>query len=608
MNIEVLAADVVDQIAAGEVLERPSHLIKELIENSLDAGASEIEVEFAQGGRQVMVKDNGHGIASKDLAKAFLRHATSKIRRSDDLFRLTSFGFRGEALASVAAVSSLQIQSKAKGESESYRLQGEYGVFSDPQPSEGEPGTTLWIHNLFENVPARLKFLKSEAAEHGQIKQILKALALSNPDVQFRVRLKGELLYFWPKASFAERAQDILGVTLYEGQNEENGLHVRSLLAAPHDVLHQNRGLWLFVQGRYVQDRALAAAVAEGYRNLLMHGEYPIAVIDIQTPKDFVDVNVHPTKSQVKFENASTVFRAVVHAVRSVLEKAPWLGENERAVATATRPQPVESVAPTIAPPVTTERFQDESFGRIQYSQKSFPLTQVRDSLNRIEMDSELTRPFLTPDPTTTEPSTVSAGSTDFRWVNLQILGQADQTYIVAQSDRGLYLIDQHASHERVMFEKLMQQFKGGRFDIQNYLIPLVVELTPEEADACKDSLGELEKMGLSIEQIGPEQLAVSAAPTFVKESAVDRVVRSMAREMLSQGGSFAVEKKIGDYLATMACHSVVRAGQALSVEQMRELLAEMDRFPLSSFCPHGRPVSVFYGFGDIERQFGRIV
>lgn len=608
MSIRVLKPDVVGKIAAGEVLERPANLIKELVENSLDAGADSIEVEFDSGGREVLVTDNGGGIPREELALALERHATSKISDSEDIYRLNSFGFRGEALASIAAVSQLSLTSRVRGSKQGFRLNSEYGLLGDATPVSAREGTEIRIRSLFENVPARLRFMKSEAAEHGQINTTLKAMALAHESVGFKARSRGELVFNWPKGqTFKERALQILQTkALYEGSGTLGDVKVEVLVSSPQETLNVNRGIWLFVQGRWIQDKSLNVAVMEAYRNLLMHGEYPSAVIRITMPPSEVDVNVHPTKAQVKFRDNQTMFRAVSRAVREVLEKSPWLGPAAGHAVAGDSMSPEITGAELAAfhePSQYTPSFSAPEFERTQYATKAFPLSQVREVLKAYSSP-----PVGGLGDGVSRAESSSQPVIAFRWADLQVIGQLNQTYIVAQSNAGLYLVDQHAAHERVVFERLMTSFQAGRIEIQQLLLPLVFDFTAEEVEALIQQREAIEKMGLSIERMGPESVAVQAIPTVVSESAVSEALQKLAHEIVTNGASLAWEKIVGDIFASMACHSVIRAGQSQSAEQMKSLLAQMDEYPLSSFCPHGRPVFIKRGFGEIEREFGRIV
>ncbi|MCB0341782.1 MAG: DNA mismatch repair endonuclease MutL [Bdellovibrionales bacterium] len=619
--IEILSPEVVDQIAAGEVVERPAHLVKELVENSIDAGATQIEVEFDQGGRQVKIIDDGAGMGPSELPLALARHATSKIKLSSDLWDLHSFGFRGEALASISAVSKVQIRSRQKNSKTASRILSEFGQASAVESIGGEPGTTILVEDLFANVPARLKFLKSEAAESTQIKNVLRAMALAHPQVTFRVRHKNKLLFFWPAMStHLQRAKQILEVDeLFWGEGECNGIKTKAAMSSPNRTVKNSRQIWLFAQNRWIQDRSLQAAVIDAYRSLLMHGEFPVAAIWVSCDPEDIDVNIHPTKSQVKFLHPSDAFRSVNRAIRHTLETAPWLD-----AVLAADPQRISSssvseskVAYKTAPgPTTNFKFSDSEFQRTQYSQKS-----MMGTLQELGLKASPPKYEVTPSPSVeiasagseenfalNESSPFEVNEKKGYWSQLQVIGQANLTYIVAQTDRAILFVDQHAAHERVMYETLMRAWNSGNIEVQDYLLPLTFDLEPEEVESVIKLQPDFEKLGVYIDEMGPQTIGVRAAPAVIKEKSIQAAIELVATEMVEKGGSFALEKSISDICATLACHSVIRAGQALSVTEMTSLLKQMDEFPLSSFCPHGRPVYVEYPFSKLERDFGRIV
>lgn len=637
MSIEVLSPEVVNQIAAGEVVERPAHLVKELVENSIDAGASRVHVEFFDGGRIVKVIDNGKGMSPEDLPKSLERFATSKISKTDDLWSLRTFGFRGEALASISSVSKLTLTSRREGDDQAHQLISEYGAKKEIDKVGGSQGTTILIENLFENTPARLKFLKSDSAENTAIKSTLKAMAISHFDVEFRIQENGKLIHFWPACkSRKDRVEQILEMKpLFEGEASRGNVTAYAVFADPHNVAKTAKNIWLFAQNRWVQDRSLQAAVNEAYRNLLMHGEYPIAVVWVETDPDCVDVNIHPTKSQVKFQDPSFAFRAVAAALRGTLEQAPWLEESLR----PQKPQPladvtsadysstkglpnfalesVNSAGPASAVENSTEHvalnssvnltFQDTALNNTQFQKKDFKFSAM--AVNEPKVGYEVLKQSAASrgsfNPPSNSQSTENKGG---YWSSLEVLGQANLTYIVTQTREKIIFVDQHAAHERVVFEKLMTAWKGGKVDVQDFLFPLAIDMSPEKVEGLLIIAKEIERLGVHIESLGPGTVGVKAAPLMIKESILSSVLDKMAHEIVEQGGSFSLEKVVGDICATMACHSVVRAGQALGVEQMRSLLMDMDLFPLSSFCPHGRPVSVEYPFYKLEKDFGRIV
>lgn len=592
-SIQVLSPDVVNQIAAGEVVERPSHLVKELLENSLDANSTQIQIDVNFGGKFIKITDNGDGITKEDLPLALQRHATSKITQTNDLWNLSTYGFRGEALASVAAVSKLTLMSKAKKAKAGFQIKSDFGVISDVMPSSIDQGTQITVDALFENVPARLKFLKSDSAELAQIRNVIRALALAYPHVEFKLIENGKLDLFFKAQPDAKdlsvRASQVLGLDkVYTQENRYKSYVVKAYFSSPHDVQKTSKNIWIFAQKRWVQDRGLQAAITEAYRSLLMHGEYPQVVIDLECAPDLIDVNIHPTKSQVKFQEASEAFRAVHGAVRQGLELAPWMPKVSQNAETTSSYQSFVREIPQMQVADQT-RFTDlgSSLGNTQFKTK----LSVLEQLSQLKVDS---LPAVTEEP--------QGGY----WSSLQVLGQLNLTYLVCQKHDRMILVDQHAAHERVAFEKLMRKWKGGTIDQQDFLFPLAIDLSPEKAEALLVQTENIAKMGIEIESLGPSVIGVKSAPLFIKEAALPKIFDKMATDLVDYGGSYSLEKSIADLFATMACHSVVRAGQSLSQAEMVELLKAMDEFPLSSFCPHGRPVSIEFSFNEIEKQFGR--
>lgn len=577
--IQVLSNEIVNQIAAGEVVERPSHLVKELVENSLDAGSTQILIEVSEGGRFIRVLDNGSGISSFELDKALQRHATSKITKTDDLWNLHTFGFRGEALASAAAVSKMTLRSVEKSENRPAQIESNFGVLSEIKPSSHSRGTEIKIEKLFENVPARLKFLKSESSEAGQIKNVIKALALAHFTVEFKLLVNGELQLFYPqKKTRIERVCEVLEKKqMFEATGELDSFKCHAVYSSPHEVAKTSRQIWVFAQSRWVQDRALQAAVMDAYRSLLMHGEYPYAVIWLDCKPDQIDVNIHPTKSQVKFQDASNAFRVVHGTLRRALEQAPWIPSQK----TETSYQAQLISRANLGGAAETLKFSDHRFETTQFKSKDFELLSV---------------------PEVAKPQPVEG-----YWSSLQVIGQANLTYIVCQKEDRLVYVDQHAAHERVVFESLMKSWKQKKFEIQNFLFPLALDFSQDKVDVLLAHQKEIADLGFEIEQLGPESIGIKSAPLLIKDAGLGVVFERLALDLLNNGGSFAIEKKISDLFATMACHSVVRAGQSLSHHEMRELLNSMDQFALSSFCPHGRPVSVESSFTELEKLFGRI-
>lgn len=651
-TIRPLSEQTISQIAAGEVVDRPAHLVKELIENSFDAGASEIELDFSDGGRYVRARDNGRGIPPDQMSLALARHATSKIQKTEDLWRLKSYGFRGEALASIASVSDISLISRPKGENSSRRLRSQFGKNSRLEEISGIPGTTVIVQSLFKNVPARLKFLKSPAAESAAIKTVVKAMALSRQDVSFRVLQGGRLLFYWPaEKSLIDRARQIFGEKeLYWTEGRIGAYRMEAAAAAPNKTFKNRKSIWLFVCGRYVESRVMQAALMSAFRGLLMHGEYPLAIVKADGPGEEIDVNVHPTKSQARFKDSSVIFKLVERPVRRLLEQAPWT----RAWAngqTAKSGSPGASKSPAINE--ENLKFQSGELEKTRFPRPEFPSKasafqfQKRVSQNEggglsAEDYKSLSLPpagapsgapsgaaaagapgpgqfqnspdsrelkgapaVFSPSPQLPKSGKSRAG---FSWASLQVLAQAHLTYLVCQSDKAIMFIDQHAAHERVLYERLFLSWKKGAVDVQKLLIPFTLDLEEDQFEALFSLRGSLKAMGVTLEQLGPSAAGVTAAPAILKEKALQEGLLFLAREAAEKGGSFAFEKAVSDLSATMACHSAIRAGQALDEARMRELLKSMDEFPLSGFCPHGRPVFVEYPIARLEREFCRTV
>ncbi|HPI40723.1 MAG TPA: DNA mismatch repair endonuclease MutL [Pseudobdellovibrionaceae bacterium] len=620
MAIELLKPEVIDQIAAGEVVERPAHLIKELVENSLDAGSTQIEVHFSLGGRSVRIVDNGSGMSRMDLPKSLDRFATSKIATTDDIWRLKSFGFRGEALASIASVSEMQLISREQNTEQAYRLISRFGVREELDPISGSPGTSILIEKLFENVPARLKFLKSSAAESGAIKTALKALALANFSVEFKVFEESNLKFFWPKAkSIKDRATQVLEIEeLYEGQAVRESVHTTCLFSSPHQIAKSSKNIWIFAQQRWIQDRSAQAAVMEAYRNLLMHGEYPYTVVFLDVDAEEIDVNIHPTKSQVKFRDPGLVFRSVQAAIRETLERAPWI---QKSTNTTNFMQPssfdsnasidsIESISkPTdfVSPQV---EFSSPVLQQVVHKKVDSDLFFQKRELNKdLNKELNMTQFKKSSDSLFSKMThTPSSSSTSNYWKSFDVIGQIHQTYLVCQNADKMMLVDQHAAHERVLFEKIMAGIKKKNLETQEFLFPLAVDLTPEKLEALQNVSSSLYDMGISIEVLGPSTLGIKSAPPLIKESVLPEILEKLSQQIIDHGHGFALEHYLAEIVSSMACHSAVRAGQSLSLEAMKALLVQMDEYPLSSFCPHGRPVSVDYPVTKIERDFGRTV
>ncbi len=609
--IRILDSHVIDCIAAGEVVDRPGHMIKELCENSIDAGATEIVVDYKNGGRDVVIRDNGWGMQAGDLPLALARHGTSKIITADDLWSVNSYGFRGEALASISAVSDLTILSRVKQQDMGAKISSHFGVPTEVLESGADYGTTIEVRDLFQNLPARLKFLKTESGENTAIKNQLRALALANPQITFRILQEKELIFFWPSCpTLPERVAQVLETeSLFYGEATLEDFNARVVVSSPGETVRNSRQIWLFVRGRFVQDRSLQTAVLEAYRHLLMHGEYPTVAVYLDCPADELDVNVSPTKSQVKFRRPGIAFRCVQRAVRGVLEKAPWIAPLLGDRAPSAHRDAVESAVNRFSTAAAAVEYSPEhnlSFPSKEFDQTNFKLKDSGSS--NITLAKSRDRQPLDTSHTEFARNEGSAPLGRVSWQGLDLVGQVHLTYIVAQKEDAVIFIDQHAAHERIMFERLMNDYKQGRVEVQNFLLPEVFKISADAVNAMMQAKSEIEKLGLFLESMGPEEIVVQGAPAILKPEALANVIEKLAQDYAELGTSLQMERKLGELMSTMACHSAVRAGQALSHDEMRALLTQMDEHPLSSFCPHGRPVYVEYPLRKLEKDFGRIV
>ena len=570
MTIKLLDPKIVSRIAAGEVVERPASVVKELVENSLDAGSSQISVEARGGGvGLIRVTDNGAGIPSGEVELAFNRYATSKIGNLEDLKSISSLGFRGEALPSIAAVAEVDIVTCATGESAGNYLGLKDGAIVDRGSRGRSQGTTVTVRNLFRKVPARLKFLKSPATENSHIANVVSQYALAFPEVKFALFIdgraglrtpgSGQLIDTVAQVYGLEVAQNMLevggGEREWEGGIATSSLLVTGMVGSPA-ISRSNRSyLSLFVNRRWISSRLLAWAVEEAYHGLLMQGKHPVAIINISLPPEEVDVNVHPTKTEVKFQNEHIVFGAVQKAVRrALIELAPV--------------PKIEEVATTYGTP-----------------------SGMRPVLQ--------TSPAGGNSPTTSSviPQTPAASLPILR-----ILGQLSNSYIVAEGPDGLYLIDQHAAHERILFEKIENQRLRQQIEVQGLLEPVTFEVTPKQEEVLKSHSEDLAEFGFSIEPFGDRIHLVRAVPALLYQKDWVGMLRELL-DSLSGGNKRDWREEIA---ISMACHSAVRAGQALADDEMRELVRQLEQASLPHTCPHGRPTTIRLSSAQLGREFGR--
>jgi DNA mismatch repair protein MutL len=595
-RIQRLPSDLANQIAAGEVVERPASVVKELVENALDAGATRVKVELERGGVVLIrVSDDGAGMDAEDAVLALERHATSKIRHKDDLFALATFGFRGEALPSIASVAKLRLITRARGTAEATEVVIEGGAAAIPRPAGAAEGTSVEVRDLFFNVPARRKFLKSTGTEAAHVTEAMLLAALARPDVSFFLVRDGRVAREWLRAATRrDRAtQTFDGERLETCLGERGPMRVEAYLAPPERARAGAVGLHLLVNGRPVRDRPLARAVAQAYGSVLEPGRYPVGVVYVELPAAEVDVNVHPQKAEVRFADARALMDAVTRELHAALARAfalPALG-GPRAWSGPFRSSPSDRDGM-----VATAAGGSNEHGGDPWQLAAGNESAASASLaERVALPSSAQAPA--PDPQLFE-------GVGF-YSSLEFLAQVRGMFLVCGGADGLYVLDQHAAAERVTFNRLRSAFAARSIATQRLLIPEVIELLPAEVAALDEHTSEVTALGVELRAVGPNAVAVHAVPTMLARARPERIVRDLIAEL-----GRAASRPFGDaadlVLATMACHGSIRAGDIVSREEAAALLRALDDIDFAGHCPHGRPVVTRIGYDELERRVGR--
>jgi len=595
-RIKILSENLSNKIAAGEVVERPASVVKEMVENSLDAGATEIVVEIEVGGKRLIkVSDNGCGMSREDALLALERHATSKIATDGDLLAISTLGFRGEALPSIASVSRCTLSSREKGSVEGTEIYGEGGGIRHVKARGMAEGTVIEVRNLFFNTPARLKFLKSTETEAGHVSDHLTRLALSRPDVRFVYLSDGRVVFRALNGDLRERVTSLLGRTiaseLFPVLCEDGEMRIHGLAARPECSRSTASHLFTFVNGRFVRDRVVQHAVLQAYRRFLEKGRYPVAVLFLSLPTGDVDVNVHPTKHEVRFREQSRVHDFIVSAAEGVLQSTPWI---RKAVSA---PAPPAAVTETVAErKVSGVR---ESLGVYQ-ARLETPVS--RELPIRHEAAQPMPPRTLAESPGQGQEQEHNKGF----FSSLAVIGQYAGIYLVCSDGEDLVLLDQHAAHERVAFERLRREFTNGAVESQGLLFPEVMEFSLAESTVVDEHLPALRKLGFVLEDFGGTSRVVQSVPRMLAEREFIRVLRDVVEELSSLGRSRSFMDIQEDILMRMACHCVVRGVHPLAAVEISALLTALDSVGFATNCPHGRPVLCRISRSDVEKMFKR--
>ncbi|MCC6302815.1 MAG: DNA mismatch repair endonuclease MutL [Gammaproteobacteria bacterium] len=597
MRIHRLSTQLANQIAAGEVVERPASVVKELLENSLDAGADEVAIDIEQGGlRLIRVTDNGGGIHRDDLQLALSRHATSKLSELDGLSRIATLGFRGEALPSIVSVARLGLASREAGAASAWRVDNDsQGNLSDPIPAAHPPGTTIEVRDLFFNVPARRKFLRSERTEFGHIEEVFRRVAMSRFDVAFRLNHNKRTVYtLRPDAGGAARVAELCGREFIEHSlaiaGEAGGLRLRGWIGLPTHSRGQSDLQYFYVNGRVIRDRLVSHAVRQAYRDVLYQGRHPTFVLYLDMPPEEVDVNVHPTKHEVRFRESRLIYDFLFHTLHRALAQDRPGARGEEAVPAA---------AVTAAPSRLAPAAAYESVPRDR--QPSFPFRAAEPAPPHLYAALDAAVAEAVP----VVPATAPAAPSPAGFLG-RPLAQIHGVYILAENTEGLVLVDMHAAHERIVYERMKATHHQGGVRTQPLLVPLTINLATREAALVEDHQPLFAELGLEVQRIAPEAVAVRAIPSLLREADVEGLVRDVVADIHVHGDSARVREHLDEMFATMACHGAVRANRRLTLPEMDALLRDMERTERSGQCNHGRPTWIQLDMKELDRLFMR--
>jgi len=599
-KIKILPEILSNKIAAGEVIERPSSVVKELVENALDADSTKIIIEVENGGRSLIrVSDNGSGMNRDDALLAPERYATSKIYKDEDLFAINTLGFRGEALPSIAAVSKFGLVTRDRISQTGTEVVIEGGTIKKVTQIGAPLGTMVTVRQIFFNMPARRKFLKTVNTEMGHIADMVSSMALGRPHIQFRLIHNGKVVKNWSSTSDeAGRLTDVLGNDIKNNLNKieftSDFLTVKGWISSPRITRSTSRGIYLYVNRRVVRNRVIQHALFQGYGSRLMKGQFPVAVIFIHVPCDQLDVNVHPTKHEVKFAQQKKIHDAVAGIVAERLRLADqpqW------------RPKSFPEPDPMDAKSRISETVPHFSIPKKEVSTR-YPATRTQHPVSSTQQPASPWKQDLRFTPT--------SGQTELwakkRFGDLKVIGQFHDTYILCESADRIVLIDQHAAHERIIFEQLKKRSQASKKSAQKLLIPETIDLGYREAKILEGLIPDLNELGLEIEPFGGNTFVVKSVPALLDNKEVKPLVVEIVEKIAQIGFTPGLEKAIDQCLILMACHGAIRANQKLSDEQIKGLLEQLDQCDQPSNCPHGRPTWISWSIKDLEKSFKRIV
>lgn len=661
-HVAVLPPELANQIAAGEVVERPASVVKELVENSMDAGATRVEITIEDGGRDLIrIEDDGCGMEREDALRALERHATSKLNCVEDLFNISTLGFRGEAMPSIASVARMEIKTKTHGALSGTRVVIRGGLVETVEDVGMPAGTSITIEELFFNTPARLKFMKTSSTEARYITEMLVRMGLSRPDVRFILRRDGKVRMDLPAAlDIKDRILAVMGREVYDALYPTfefpavNGIVARGYFSKPSHRQRTPNNIYTFVNGRYVSDKTVRAAITGAYGTLMEKGRYPSVVLFLEVPCDLVDVNVHPAKTEVRFNDTNSIYRAVYHSIADALADGPWVKREARVEAKVyalkqhvqSPDEPQASSDKLVSPAMATfeplnarhhRQYQIEA-GRLQSSKLEFrdlddpnklsPESKIRyhhlespqrPALSEAAAQQHFTlagaSPLVEPptitralDPNDEQDGAIEDGAErqSGYFTSLRVIGQFKRQYIICEDASGLVIVDQHAAHERVGFERLKGIFTSNYKEAQPMLFPKRIELDTLRADVLQENLEFFEQAGFELEHFGGQSFALKAVPAVLQKANVDKLIKDAVDDLSYHGRSDRLDEAMEAILSRMACHSVVRGPTELTDQECYALFAQMDQIDFAANCPHGRPVYYRIPLMELEASFDR--